>query len=235
MNHRHAWAVVLVKPFRLAKQRLATVLDASERAQLARVMLEDVLCALDACRQRLAGVMVVTADEDAMSIARRHDAVILAETTVNGLNAAIVHALTHLSGHGDASILVVPADLPQLSSTDIEDVIDLIDGTPAVALVRASDGGTNLLACRPAGVIAASFGFDSFRAHCIAAVQQGVTPTVRFAPHLALDLDRPEDLTAFVSLQSVTRTHAFLARLDICSRVTEQRRVRMTGAAESRR
>jgi 2-phospho-L-lactate guanylyltransferase (CobY/MobA/RfbA family) len=47
-------------------------------------------------------------------------------------------------------MLVVPADLPQVSPTDIEDVIDLIDGSRAVALVRASDGGTNLLACRPA-------------------------------------------------------------------------------------
>jgi 2-phospho-L-lactate/phosphoenolpyruvate guanylyltransferase len=234
MTHRHAWAVVLVKPLRLAKQRLASVLDASERAQLARVMLEDVLCALDACRQRLVGVMVVTADEDVMAIARRHDAVILAETTVNGLNAAIVRAIDHLSRRSDASMLVVPADLPQVSPTDIEDVIDLIDGPRAVALVRASDGGTNLLACRPAGVIAPSFGLDSFRTHCVAAVQRGVTPTVRFAPHLALDLDRPEDLSAFISLESATRTHAFLARLDVCKRLTECR-VRTTSASESRR
>lgn len=235
MSHRHAWAVVLVKPFRHAKQRLAAVLDAGERAHLARVMLEDVLCALDGCQQRLAGVMVVTADEDAMSIARRHDAVIVAETTVDGLNAATMRAIDHLPRRHDASMIVVPADLPHVSRTDIEDVVALIDRSPAVALVRASDGGTNLLACRPAGVIAPSFGLDSFRAHCVAAVRQGVTPTVRLAPHLALDLDKPEDLTAFVSLESATRTHAFLAGLDIRGRLAEQLRAGPTGAAESGR
>ena len=234
MSHRHAWAVVLVKPFRRAKQRLATVLDAGERAHLARVMLEDVLCALDGCQQRLAGVMVVTADEDAMSIARRHDAVIVAETTVDGLNAATMRAIDHLPRR-DASMIVVPADLPHVSRTDIEDVVELIDRSPAVALVRASDGGTNLLACRPADVIAPSFGLDSFRAHCVAAVRQGVTPTVRLAPHLALDLDKPEDLTAFVSIESATRTHAFLAGLDIRGRLAEQLRERTTSAAESGR
>jgi len=41
MSGRDVWAVVLVKPFRLAKQRLAGVLDAGERSELARVMLLD--------------------------------------------------------------------------------------------------------------------------------------------------------------------------------------------------
>ena len=49
MTGPDVWAVVLVKPFRLAKQRLAGVLDAGERSELARVMLEDVLTAVDAC------------------------------------------------------------------------------------------------------------------------------------------------------------------------------------------
>ena len=50
MTSTDVWAVVLVKPFRLAKQRLADVLDAGERAELARVMLADVLTAVEGVR-----------------------------------------------------------------------------------------------------------------------------------------------------------------------------------------
>lgn len=206
--------MVLVKPFRLAKQRLAGVLDAGERAELARMMLEDVLTAVDAC-ESLAGVIVVTADRAAAAVARRHEAIVLMETAAIGMNAAVVRVVKYLTGRSDAGLVVVPADLPHVSPVDIAEMIALIDRAPAIALVRSNDGGTNLFACRPSGVVAPSFGPDSFNAHCVAAVQQGITPTVCLAPHLSLDIDRREDLDAFVALESSTLTHAYLARLNI--------------------
>lgn len=206
--------MVLVKPFRLAKQRLAGVLDAGERAELARMMLEDVLTAVDAC-ESLAGVIVVTADRAAAAVARRHEAIVLMETAAIGMNAAVVRVVKYLTGRSDAGLVVVPADLPHVSPVDIAEMIALIDRAPAIALVRSNDGGTNLFACRPSGVVAPSFGPDSFNAHCVAAVQQGITPTVCLAPHLSLDIDRREDLDAFVALESATLTHAYLARLNI--------------------
>jgi 2-phospho-L-lactate/phosphoenolpyruvate guanylyltransferase len=221
MSHRTVWAVVLVKPFARAKQRLAEVLDAGERAELARLMLEDVLTAIDGCRDRLAGVIVVTADAHAADIARRHQALALVEAAPVGINAAIGQAVNHLVERPGAGIVVVPADLPQLVPNDIEEMIDLIDGPRAVALVRASDGGTNLLACRPAGVIAPRFGPDSFNAHCVAAAREGMTPTVRFAPHLGLDIDRAHDLLAFISRGSATATHEYLSTLNIQARLRE--------------
>jgi len=219
MTGPDVWAVVLVKPFHLAKQRLAGVLDAGERSELARVMLEDVLTAIDAC-DRLAGVIVVTADRAAAAVARRHDAIVLMETAAIGMNAAVARVVKYLTGSLDAGIVVVPADLPHVSPEDIEEMIDLIDHAPAIALVRSTDGGTNLLAFRPSGVIAASFGPDSFNSHCDAAVRKGITPTVYLAPHLSLDIDRRDDLAAFVSRQSPTRTHAYLSRLNIQARLS---------------
>jgi len=217
------WAVVLVKPFRLAKQRLAGVLDAGERSDLARVMLEDVLSAVAACRPRLAGAIVVTADRDAASVARRHEAIVLMESAAVGMNAAVARVLRYLTGRSDAGIVVVPADLPHVSAADVEMMVDLIRRAPAMALVRSSDGGTNLLACRPSNVVTPSFGPDSFNAHCAAAARQGITPTVFFAPHLSLDIDREEDLVAFVSRASATRTYTYLSRLDIAARLARRR------------
>lgn len=219
MRASDVWAVVLVKPFRLAKQRLSGVLDAAERTELARVMLGDVLTAVEAC-ESLAGVIVVTADRNAAAVARRHGAIVLMETAAVGMNAAVARVVKYLTGRADAGIVVVPADVPHVSPDDIEEMIALIRNTPAIALVRSNDGGTNLLACRPSGVIAPSFGPDSFNAHCVAAVRKGITPTVWLAPHLSLDIDRREDLDDFVSRQSSTGTHAYLSRLNIQQRLT---------------
>ncbi len=218
MRSRDVWAVVLVKPFRLAKQRLAGVLDAAERTELARVMLEYVLTAVDAC-ESLAGVIVVTADRAAAAVARRHEAIVLMETAAVGMNAAVLRVVKYLTGRTDGGMVVVPADVPHVSPVDLEEMIALITRTPAIALVRSNDGGTNLLGCRPSDAIAPSFGPDSFNAHCAAAVRNGITPTVCLAPHLSLDIDRHEDLDAFVARGYATRTHAYLTRLNIPARL----------------
>ncbi len=221
MRSGETWAVVPVKPFRVAKQRLTAILDDDERMDLARAMLEDVLSALDACSQRLDGVIVVTADDEASTIARRHDAIVFGETGVMGMNTALTGVVDHLAARS-GGMVVVPADLPHVSPGDIDAMIDLISRSPAVALVRAHDGGTNLLACRPASAIAPAFGPDSFNAHCVAATRSGITPTVRFAPHLQFDIDRPEDLVAFMARVSTTRTYAHLSRLKVQHRLQNE-------------
>ena len=219
MRRGETWAVVPVKPFQLAKQRLASILDEGERIDLARVMLEDVLSTLDAGSDRITGVIVVTADEGASTMARRHGALVFSETGTIGLNAALTYVIKHLAQRTDTGVVVVPADLPHVAESDIDAMLDLIRYAPAVALVRANDGGTNLLACRPAAAIAPAFGPDSFNAHCMAATRSGITPTVRLAPHLQLDIDRPEDLVTFMARESSTRTHAHLSKRKIKQRL----------------
>ena len=65
------WAVVPVKEFEGAKQRLSSALSPEERRALATTMLEDVLDAVSAVRE-LAGVLVVTLDPAATSLASRY-------------------------------------------------------------------------------------------------------------------------------------------------------------------
>src|ERR1700686_1420430 len=97
MTGASAWAVVPVKPFRVAKARLSPALSAVDRARLARVMLEDVLGAMVASRHLLAGLLVVTADDEAGRIARSHSAIVLSEAAPSGINEAIAQALDHLA------------------------------------------------------------------------------------------------------------------------------------------
>jgi 2-phospho-L-lactate guanylyltransferase len=213
MTGASVWAVVPVKPFRVAKARLSTALNAVDRAQLARVMLEDVLGAIVASRHLLAGLLVVTADDEAAQIARSHGAVVLSEAAPAGINSAIARALDYLGDAPGTGMLVVPADLPQLSAAAVERIVGLLGAPRAVAIVPATDGGTNLLGCKPAGLIPPSFGPLSFDRHRQAARQAGVTPTILAWSDLRHDVDRPEDLAALLSLGTASRTHAFLSSL----------------------
>jgi 2-phospho-L-lactate guanylyltransferase len=210
--------VIPVKPFALAKRRLAPVLSAEERAQFARVMLEDTLAAIVAC-PRVTGTIVVTRDRAVAEVARSFGADALAESAVV-LNAAVHTAAAFLHRKRDAGMIVVPADIPLLPSALVEQLIDHISAPPVVAFVPATrDGGTNLFACRPPGAIAPVFGPDSFRRHCQAARDAGLTPVVTASADAGLDIDVPDDLVAFLATPSRTRSHAFLMSLGVAQRL----------------
>jgi 2-phospho-L-lactate guanylyltransferase len=228
MSAAATWAVVPVKRFLTAKNRLAPLLDSIERAELARMMLEDVLDALALCNDLLAGMIVVTADEDATLLARRRGAVIVADIAERGINAALELAVRYFSRMPDAGMIVIPSDIPQLSSSALAQTVAAISMPRSVAAIPATgDGGTNLLACRPANTISLCFGPRSFERHCRAARRAGIVPHIFAVPDLGLDIDRPEDLTAFLSLKTATRTHAFLSTLAIADRLERRWRREM--------
>ena len=85
------WAVVPVKELAGAKQRLSSCLSPEERRALATIMLEDVLDALSAVQQ-LAGVLVVTVDPVARSLAGRYGARIVTEAAREGHTGAVAAA-----------------------------------------------------------------------------------------------------------------------------------------------
>jgi len=208
------WAVIPVKPFELAKTRLSAALSGSERAQLARVMVEDVLETLAGVKA-LAGMMVVTADPSAVALAARYGAVVLREAAPTGIDAALARATRYLSSTPQAGMLMLAGDLPQASVAAVEELTRTLNrSNPVVTIVPAvRDRGTNALGCRPATIIAPSFGPRSFDRHYQAARVDGITPVVLDSSELGYDIDRPGDLSAFLSLGTSTRTHAFLSRV----------------------
>ena len=212
------WCIVPVKRFAVAKSRLIPVLDAQERATLARLMFEDVLDVLLQSQAVLAGVAVVTSDKDAVTLARRRGAAVVPDREDSGVNAAVRHAITQIAGEDDG-VVVVPSDIPQLTPGAIAAAVHAVASPGTMAIAAADDGGTNLLACRPAGAIPLHFGSHSFERHCRAATEAGIAVHTLHIPELRPDIDRPEDLSRFVALESQTRTHEFLVRLGIRDRL----------------
>jgi len=213
------FAIVPVKRFDAAKRRLAPVLDTAERATLARLMFEDVLDTLMPCHDILADVLIVTSDSDAAALARECGAAVVADHADCGINEAILAAIDYAAPEADDAIVVMPSDIPQVTRKAFALAAAAVAKPRSLAIAAAArDGGTNLFAARPAGVLAPQFGPLSFERHRQAAIQAGIAVQTLRLPELGLDIDRPDDLSAFLALNSATRTHAYLATLPLHER-----------------
>ena len=219
MNSRpNIWALVPVKAFSAAKQRLSPVLNATDRARLARAMFEDVLDVLARCRQHFAGIIIVTSDDAAAALAEQHGCHVVSDRVRNGINAAIRLGLDHVLKNGGAGVLILPSDIPHVKCDAVARAVGTIKTPYSLAIIKAMDGGTNLLACGSARSLPLRFGPGSFRKHCEAAREQRLEVCALPSGELELDIDRPQDLTAFLALQSKTRTNALLTSLSSANR-----------------
>lgn len=188
------WAIVPVKPLRRGKSRLAPVLSEDDRAALNERMLLHTIDTLKNVAE-LGEVLVVSRDPAALALAREHGARTLQEDGAPHLNVALVRATAVAQTYTATSVLVVPADLPQISAADISAMLRA--GVDAPAVVIAPDHhheGTNALYMNPAGLVEYHFGEGSFHAHQAAAAAAGAQVHILEMTSLAHDVDMPEDL-----------------------------------------
>jgi 2-phospho-L-lactate guanylyltransferase len=185
------WALVPVKRLGLAKARLAPVLSRSERAELARTMLHDVLTMLCGTQQ-LAGIVVVSGDSTVAKLAMLFDARVVGDVIESGVNAAVQPGLRTLDPSSQA--LIGPADVPFATTADLQAVIRELDHYPVVLVPALSDGGTNTLAMRRPDLIAPSFGDDSFARHQAPARNAGLGCAIVRSEGLGRDIDCPGEL-----------------------------------------
>jgi 2-phospho-L-lactate guanylyltransferase len=213
---RNIWAVVPVKETAAAKQRLAGVLPARARQQLALAMLEDVLQAL-ARVPELGGMVVVTVDAAAAEIAARAGAQVWSDGARDGHTGAVTAAARRLAGAG-AGMLTIPGDVPLVAPADIRHLLQAHRASPGFTIVPAHDRcGSNAIVCTPPDLVPLRFGRDSFVPHLAAARRCGVEPAIVHLARLALDIDEPADLLAFTRVASGTRARALLERLQLAT------------------
>jgi 2-phospho-L-lactate/phosphoenolpyruvate guanylyltransferase len=213
------WAVVPVKEFKGAKQRLSSCLSAEERRALAKIMLEDVLDAVSAV-QELAGLLVVTVDPTATSLAARYGARVVTEGAREGHTGAVTAAQRLLAREGRAGMMTLPADIPRLSSAEVAATLAAHRPAPAFTIVPAHDDlGSNTIVCSPPDAVPLRFGEDSFYPHLAAARDRGIDPLVIRQAGIGMDIDHPVDLVAFLRVAVPTRTLAFLAHSGVAGRL----------------
>jgi 2-phospho-L-lactate/phosphoenolpyruvate guanylyltransferase len=198
-------ALIPVKGFHNAKQRLSAFLGSAEREALAEAMFRDVLRQVPGARGILETV-VVTSDDQVAAIAVSMGARVIFESAETGETAAVDFARASLKAAGAEAVLIMPGDLPLVRSSDIESVLAQVpEGqiAPFALLVPSHDRlGTNALLLAPPDIIKLRFGYDSFRYHVSQVSAQGLPVRYVESEHIALDIDEPKDLEKFLTYSS---------------------------------
>jgi 2-phospho-L-lactate guanylyltransferase len=189
-------AVLPVKSFGQAKQRLGVALGAAERAELAEAMVGDVLEALNAV-EAVDGVVVVTAEPAAARAARAAGAAVVHDPEEAGQSAAAARGIEAAVAAGAQRVLLVPGDCPALDAGEVGDLLGREPAAREVTIVPDRHGtGTNALLIAPPDAIVPAFGPGSFARHTALARAAGAAAGVAELPSLGLDVDTPGDLAA---------------------------------------
>lgn len=190
------WAIIPVKDFLRAKERLAPALDPRSRARLARSMAAHVVAA---CRPLPVAVVCdsVNVREWAVGVGAR-----VVWTPGLGLNGAVGAGVDWVTGQGAKQVLVVHADLPFA-----RDLGDLVCGEPdptrVVLVPDRHDDGTNALVIPTSRGFRFAYGSGSFQRHRTEAGRLDLRVEVVRSESLAWDVDLPADLAGSAALGEV--------------------------------
>jgi 2-phospho-L-lactate guanylyltransferase len=190
-----ATAVLPVKRFDAAKQRLAAGLGGEQRRALAAAMVADVLEAIGEART-IERTIVVSGDPIAQELAAEVGAAVVPDPEDGGHAEAALAGIAHAEAEGTGCVVLLAGDCPLLEPRELD---RLLTGVPEryVGVVPDRHGtGTNALVLSPPDAIVPAFGEGSCARHVALARAAGVPFGVEELASLGLDLDTPADMIA---------------------------------------
>lgn len=191
----NATAILPVKRFSAAKQRLSLGMAGRERRELIAAMVADVIEAIGASRT-IERTIVVSDEPLARQLAAAAGAEAIDDPGEGGHVGAALAGIAAADAAGARCAVLLPGDCPLLDPRELD---RLLTGIPEryVAVVPDRHGeGTNALALCPPDAIRPAFGEGSRARHVAAARAAGIPYGVEELPSLALDLDTPADIIA---------------------------------------
>lgn len=211
-------AILPVKSFARAKQRLGVTLADPLRPILAEAMVADVLGALSGT-PAIAHTIVVTREPSVIEALEGDDATtVISDAGETGQSAAAALGIAHARREGFDRVLCVPGDCPALDPEELGELLDSTAGLPGVVVLPDRHGtGTNGLLLSPPDAIAPSFGPGSCERHLALARAAGVRARVERPQSLLLDIDTGADLAVLRARlgmlgERAERTRAVLSR-----------------------
>lgn len=209
--------VIPVKSPSRAKYRLDAILNEAERSRLALTTARDVFGAVS--RLEGYGRFVISDDPAMLDEARRFGLEPLTDRVSQGQSAAVQQGFAAAWDRGYTAALTIPADVPAVTTEELD---DLCRYRPEIEVLLAPDRehtGTNGLRLVPPHAITLRFGEDSFNLHLAEARRANRSVEVKEVEGLRYDLDRPDDIVAFMQLDRQTATRELLTELDVAERV----------------
>jgi 2-phospho-L-lactate/phosphoenolpyruvate guanylyltransferase len=189
-------AILPVKSFDAAKQRLGEALGSGSRAALAGAMFSDVLAALERA-QMLHAIVVVSGDRKVLDIVAGRDVIVIDDAVEKGQSHAARAGLARAAALGLDRAALVPSDCPLLDPAELEELfVRAAAGVDVVIVPDRHDTGTNALVLDPAGPFEPQFGPGSLKRHVEQASRRSLASAVERPPSLTLDVDTGDDLIA---------------------------------------
>lgn len=190
-----ATAVLPVKRFREAKNRLSAGIDDERRRALVTAMLGDVLDAIGSARM-VERTIVVTGDPVAQEIVASTAAEVVPDPADKGHIVAALAGIARAEAEGASSVVLLPGDCPLLDPRELDRLLTGVPGRYVAVVPDRHGTGTNALVLSPPSAIRPAFGEGSRDRHIAAAREADIPFAVEEVASLALDLDTPADLVA---------------------------------------
>jgi 2-phospho-L-lactate guanylyltransferase len=206
-------AILPIKSFGAAKQRLSPMLGMGSRQALAQAMFSDVLGSLRKV-DRLGTITVVSADPAVDAAARGSGVTVVVDPSESGQSDATVVGIRHALASGYERVLLVPGDTPLLCPSELDALLARgeSDGMQVVIVPDRHGSGTNALMISPPDAFRPSFGPDSLNRHLTLAQEAGLKHSVEDVPSLSHDVDTPDDLNALAEALEEKRAVAPMTR-----------------------
>lgn len=200
------FAVVPVKNLLKSKTRLSNFFTLQERPLFTLAMLEDVLNALKS--SKVTTTVVVNSDSTVELLVKNFGMTFLKEKQ-EGLNQALNQATKWCIKNKAELVLVLPADVPLVTSNDVNGLIQMALKNSMV-ISPSRNGGTNALLQTPPGIVSPCFGPDSFKRHVDRALAKNVRTKIYVSSNIMLDIDNETDLKQLLKADQQSVSNRFL-------------------------
>lgn len=191
----NAIAVLPVKRFGAAKQRMAGAVTGGQRRDLAEAMVADVLEAIGQARA-IEQTIVVSGDPIAQELAAGAGAEVVPDPEDAGHVEAALAGIARAEGDGAERVVLLAGDCPLLDPRELDRLLTGVPGNYVGVVPDRHGAGTNALLLSPPSAIVPAFGEGSRDRHVEAARQAGVPFGIEELPSIELDLDTPADVIA---------------------------------------
>jgi 2-phospho-L-lactate/phosphoenolpyruvate guanylyltransferase len=186
--------VIPVKRPEHGKSRLAGALLPSDRLALTRSLLRHTFTQAAGLAD-IADIYVMSKSAEVRADAARRGFQAYEEPAACDLNGAIAIGADRARQAGSHEIMVLPLDLPKLSSLALRGLVEQLHSGLDVLIISDHAGtGTNVLLWRPLASAVFHYGASSAQAHARHAELLGLRLAIRVHPALSFDIDTPDDL-----------------------------------------
>ena len=205
--------IVPVKGLGNIKSRLSSLLSLNQRQELTFHMLEDVLSAIGAS-SLIDECTVVSPSPQILKFAGSAGAQTLKEAYGRGVNIAVSKGNAYSVKRGATCTIIFPGDIPLLLPQDVDEIVRAGRGANSVVITPSVRlDGTNALLRNPPEVVPTYYDRESFRSHLAEAKRRRLCVKLLLSRRVMLDIDTPEDIKQFLSINSNTLTYEFLHRV----------------------